>query len=207
MPRRENIDYNGDGRTDTEADLPGGPYDDNGDRRDDATGEVIPANQWAQAQQNSTQRRLIRDNARYAEGRRADGRERLDREAEQRREAGEYEREYAEYVSSGQRTRDLQAGREARPAPGTAGAPTTNIGDFRRGIDGAGGDGFDGGHGGGVEDWQRGLAGTPILGWLSGSDAAVDRALSQMAAMRARADWEGLDNWMPSANDLSVEYE
>lgn len=59
----------------------------------------------------------------------------------------------------------------------------------------------------GLEDWQNDLAGTPLLGWLSGADAAYDRAANRSEQERSMAIWSGLGDTAPTADDLAVDYQ
>jgi hypothetical protein len=58
----------------------------------------------------------------------------------------------------------------------------------------------------GLEDWQEDLAGTPLLGWLSGADASLDRAMNAREQSLSRQAWEGLAETAPGEEDLSVDY-
>ncbi len=58
----------------------------------------------------------------------------------------------------------------------------------------------------GLEDWQNDLAGTPILGWLTGADAALANAKQMRADAERQRMLDELRATMPSEDDLSVEY-
>lgn len=59
----------------------------------------------------------------------------------------------------------------------------------------------------GVSKWQQDLAGTPILGWLTGADAALDRGMNLREQRRGEAAWDDLNAAAPSAEDLAVDYQ
>lgn len=50
------------------------------------------------------------------------------------------------------------------------------------------------------------LADIPLLGWLSGSTARRDAANNHNESLRNREYWDQLTDYMPSADDLSVDY-
>lgn len=62
--------------------------------------------------------------------------------------------------------------------------------------------GGSGGRGtGGEPDWVRDTAGIPLIG------GPADAYRAQQEADRARAGWDELGNWMPTPDELAVDYE
>lgn len=59
----------------------------------------------------------------------------------------------------------------------------------------------------GLSEWQNDLAGVPLVGWLSGADAAYDRAANRSEQERAQAAWDSLEGQAPTARDLAVRYD
>lgn len=119
-----------------------------------------------------------------------------EQQAERRsaRDQSQAEADYDEYVASGGRQRDLDSGVAPQRDPRAGG-----------GRGGSGGGGSAGG--GGVSDFDRDSADIPIWGWLSGASGRRDAANAQTEADRARAEWEALDDYQYSADDLAVDYE
>ena len=58
----------------------------------------------------------------------------------------------------------------------------------------------------GLDDWQNDLAGVPLVGWLSGADAAYDRAANRAEQEQAQSVWDALGGTAPTADDLTVNY-
>lgn len=59
---------------------------------------------------------------------------------------------------------------------------------------------------GGVSDFDRTSADIPIWGWLSGASARRDAAEGDREARRNEEMWNQLAGYMPSADDLAVDY-
>lgn len=55
--------------------------------------------------------------------------------------------------------------------------------------------------------WDEDNADIPIWGWLTGAQARRDAARAQGEADRAESRWEDLSNFMPTPDDLAVQYE
>lgn len=70
----------------------------------------------------------------------------------------------------------------------------------------AGDSGGGGSGGGGVSDFDAGSADIPIWGWLSGASARRDAAQAMSEQQRREAQWYGLGDYAPTANDLAVDY-
>lgn len=59
---------------------------------------------------------------------------------------------------------------------------------------------------GGVSEFDSTSADIPIWGWLSGAQARRDAAEGDREAARNREYWDQLTDYMPTAEDLSVDY-
>ncbi|UJR78931.1 hypothetical protein [Sandaracinus amylolyticus] len=154
------------------------------DGRDDATGQTL--NEWINIAQNEV-----------------DTRERgqaQERRLLERRQGEAYEQEYEEYVSSGQRQRDIDAGREPMAPPGSPGSPQSTW-------DGRGGSGYTDGRDPALRDFDEASGGIPIWGWLSGADARNAASEGERQAAMNRGMWADLGRYAPSADDLTVDYE
>lgn len=58
-----------------------------------------------------------------------------------------------------------------------------------------------------ASDFDEGSADIPIWGWLSGAQSRRDAARAESEADRAAAGWDELGNWMPTPDELAVDYE
>jgi hypothetical protein len=143
--------------------------DENGDGRDDSTGASI--DEWISAAEDEV---LTRE------------REQANAQELQRRRGEEqYASDYDEYQSSGQRTRDLDAGREPMRRPGSGG--------------GGGAGGADGG--GEAPQWAQDTRGIPIVG------GPADAYYAEQEARRQEGFWDDLENYWYAPEDLDVDYQ
>jgi hypothetical protein len=175
--------------------------DEDGDGRDDASGLDEETFGLVQTRANTERTRSGAASTRAREADRATGLPAREAEAaaqaEAQRQAADaaYRAEYEEYVSSGQRAADLAAGRAARPAPGTKGAPGYADPAAQGGAGGGGGEG--------------GLipgTGIPIVDWLSGNEQQRAAAQAALEKQQRRDDAEGLRNYLWTPDDVSIEY-
>lgn len=60
--------------------------------------------------------------------------------------------------------------------------------------------------GGRVSDADEVLADIPIVNWLTGASSRRDAARGESEAARNRAYWDQLTDYMPTADDLAVDY-
>jgi hypothetical protein len=142
------------------------------DGRDDATGQTI--DEWiAAAEDEVLTREREQANAQRLQG---------------NREAERYADSYEEYESSGQRTRDLDAGRDPMRRPGTG------SGDSGGGAGGGGGPGEE-------EQWERDTRGIPIIG------GPADARAAEREARRQEGFWDDLENYWYAPEDLAVDYQ
>lgn len=119
-----------------------------------------------------------------------------------RREAGEtYEEVRDRYDTSGQSQRDLDAGRGRDPRYYGAGANGAGASG------GSGGGGGNDSEGSALDAYYDASADIPVWGWLSGANARRDAQNASDEAAQARLIWSDLDRFMPSADDLAVQYE
>lgn len=63
------------------------------------------------------------------------------------------------------------------------------------------------GTGANVSDFDAASADIPIWGWLSGAQARRDAANAENEADRMEAGWDALSDYMPTPDDLAVDYE
>lgn len=125
-------------------------------------------------------------------------------------EGGQLEEQIAEESRRRADSRDPESQRE-RMDRGEARGAGYGPGGYRGGSGalggGGGGYGGGGGGGGGVSDFDEASADIPVWGWLSGASARRDAANAADAEARNRAIWGELADYMPTADDLAVEYE
>lgn len=60
---------------------------------------------------------------------------------------------------------------------------------------------------GGASDFDETSADIPIWGWLSGAQARRDAANAESEAQRMESGWDALSDYMPTPDDLAVDYE